>query len=44
MENDFRGASAAWEKSNGTTAYVPKVTILKSMAAKIEQVTPAFLI
>jgi hypothetical protein len=31
-------------KNIGITACVPKGTILKSMAAKIEQVTPAFLI
>jgi hypothetical protein len=29
--------------NNGITAYVPKETILKEMAAKIEQVKPAFL-
>jgi hypothetical protein len=31
-------------KSDGITAYVPKETILKEMAAKIEQVKPAFLV
>jgi hypothetical protein len=34
-ENDFQGAFEAW-KNNGIAAYVPKETILKEMAAKIE--------
>jgi hypothetical protein len=34
-ENDFYGASEAWKK-DGIAVYVPKETILKEMAAKIE--------
>jgi hypothetical protein len=30
-------------KNNGIAVYVPKETILKEMADKIEQVKPAFL-
>jgi hypothetical protein len=30
-------------KENRIAAYIPKETILKEMAAKIEQVKPAFL-
>jgi hypothetical protein len=30
-------------KNDGITVYVPKETILKDMAAKIEYVKPAFL-
>jgi hypothetical protein len=30
-------------KNDGITVYVPKETILKEVAAKIEQVKPAFL-
>jgi hypothetical protein len=40
-ENDFYGAFEAW-KNNGITVYVPKETNLKEMAAKIEEVMPAF--
>jgi hypothetical protein len=36
-ENDFRGACEAWgEKNDGNAVYIPKDTILKEMAAKIE--------
>jgi hypothetical protein len=35
-ENYFLGAFQAWEKNDGTIAYVPKETILKQIAAKIE--------
>jgi hypothetical protein len=36
-ENYFHGASEAWKKHNiGITIYVPKETVLKEMAAKIE--------
>jgi hypothetical protein len=31
------------EKNYGLTVYIPKETIMKDMAAKIEQVKPAFL-
>jgi hypothetical protein len=41
-ENDFHGAFEAWKK-DGIAVYVPKETILKEMAAKIEQVKPAFI-
>jgi hypothetical protein len=34
-ENDFDGDFEAW-KNDGITLYVPKETILKEMAAKIE--------
>jgi hypothetical protein len=34
-ENDFHCAFEAW-KSNGIALYVPKETILKDMAAKVE--------
>jgi hypothetical protein len=34
-EGDFHGAFEAWE-NHGITVYVPKETILKEMAAKIE--------
>jgi hypothetical protein len=34
-KNDFHGAFEVW-KNNGITVYVPKETILKQMAAKIE--------
>jgi hypothetical protein len=34
-ENDFHGAFEAW-KSDGIAVYVPKETVLKEMAAKIE--------
>jgi hypothetical protein len=40
--NDFHGAFEEW-KNYGTTVYIPKETILKEMAAKIECVKPAFL-
>jgi hypothetical protein len=30
-------------KSNGNAVYVPKETILKEMAAKIDEVKPAFI-
>jgi hypothetical protein len=43
-ENDFHSASEAQGEIYGIAAYAPKQTILKSMAAKIEKVTPAFLI
>jgi hypothetical protein len=31
------------QKNNGIAVYVPKETILKEMAAKIEKVKPVFL-
>jgi hypothetical protein len=31
------------EKDDGIAVYIPKETILKEMAAKIEEVKPAFL-
>jgi hypothetical protein len=34
-ENDFYSAFKVWEK-NGVTVYIPKETILKEMAVKIE--------
>jgi hypothetical protein len=34
-EDDFHGAFEAW-KNDGVAGYVPKETILKEMAAKIE--------
>jgi hypothetical protein len=34
-ENDFHSAFEAW-KNDGIAVYVPKETILKEMAAKIE--------
>jgi hypothetical protein len=40
-ENDSHGAFEAW-KNSGITVCVPKQTILNEMAAKIEQVKPAF--
>jgi hypothetical protein len=33
---DFHGASEVRKKKDGITVYVPKETILKEMAAKIE--------
>jgi hypothetical protein len=39
-ENEFHGA---FEKNDAIAVYVPKETILKEMAAKIEQDKPAFL-
>jgi hypothetical protein len=33
-ENDFRGASKAWEKHDGIAIYVPKEIILEEMAVK----------
>jgi hypothetical protein len=36
-ENDFHGVFVTWGKKNdGIAVYVPKETILKHMAAKIE--------
>jgi hypothetical protein len=35
-ENNFHGALEAWWGEYGIAAYVPKETILKEMAAKIE--------
>jgi hypothetical protein len=35
-ENDFHGVFEAWKKNDGMAVYVPKETILKEMAAKIE--------
>jgi hypothetical protein len=37
-ENDYHGSSEAWKKKkkDWTAIYVPKETILKEMAAKIE--------
>jgi hypothetical protein len=35
QDNDFHGAFEAW-KNDGIAVYVPKETILKEMAAKIE--------
>jgi hypothetical protein len=35
-ENYFHSAFEAWKKNDGVTVYVPKETILKEMAAKIE--------
>jgi hypothetical protein len=40
-ENDFHGAFEAW-KINLIAVYVLKESILMEMAAKIEQVKPAF--
>jgi hypothetical protein len=34
-ENYFHGAFEAW-KNDGITVYLPKKTILKNMAAKVE--------
>jgi hypothetical protein len=34
-ENDFHGAFEAWKK-DGIAVYIPKETILKEMAVKIE--------
>jgi hypothetical protein len=34
-ENDFHGVFEAW-KNDGVALYVPKETILKEMAAKLE--------
>jgi hypothetical protein len=34
-ENDFHGAFEVWRK-NGIAVYIPKETIMKDMAAKIE--------
>jgi hypothetical protein len=42
-QNDFRCAFEAWEKNYRIAVYIPKTTILKEMAAKIEQVKLAFL-
>jgi hypothetical protein len=42
-ENYFRGAFEAW-KNNGIAVYVPKKTILKEIAAKIESVKTAFFL
>jgi hypothetical protein len=41
-ENDFHGTFEAW-KNDGIAVYIPKETILKEMAAKIEYIKPAFL-
>jgi ribose 5-phosphate isomerase RpiB len=35
-ENDVHGAFEARKKNDGNAVYVPKETILKEMAAKIE--------
>jgi hypothetical protein len=39
-ENYFHGSFEVWKK-NGIIAYVPKETVLKEMATKIEKVKPA---
>jgi hypothetical protein len=39
-ENDFH---SAFDENDEITVYVPQETILKEMAAKIEEVKPAFL-
>jgi hypothetical protein len=42
-ENDSHSAFKAWKKWWNPPAYIPKGTILKEMADKIEWVKPAFL-
>jgi hypothetical protein len=43
-ENDFHVAFEAWEKKKGGIAvYIPKETILKDVAAKIDEVKPSSL-
>jgi hypothetical protein len=42
QESDFHSA-LKHGKNDGIAVYVPKETILKEMASKIEQVMPAFL-